>query len=109
MITGLVLGGARLVGELVHKSSPMSMGLFTTLIEMNFLHFAILLFVICSLVLIIVSLMTAKPDEKKISGLTFATTNKAMRLAETTSGKRMNIFFSVLLIATVLILWIVFR
>lgn len=109
MITGLVLGGARLIGELIHKSTPISLGIITSIVEMNFLHFAIVLFAVCSLVLIIVSLMTAKPDEKKIAGLTFATTNKAVRLAETTPGKRMNIFFSVLLITTVLILWIVFR
>jgi SSS family solute:Na+ symporter len=109
MITGLVLGGARLVGELIHKSSPIPASVFTTLIEMNFLHFAILLFVICSLVLIIVSLITAKPDEKKIAGLTFATTDQAMRLAETGTGRRVNIVLSILLIATVVGLWIVFR
>lgn len=109
MITGLVLGGARLVGELIHNSSPISLGVFTTLVEMNFLHFAILLFVICSLVLIIVSLMTTRPDEKKISGLTFATTDSSMKLDETTSSKRLNILFSVLLIAMVVVLWIIFR
>lgn len=109
MITGLVLGGARLVGELIHKSSPISVSVITTLIEMNFLHFAILLFVICSFVLIIVSLMTARPDEVKIKGLTFATTQKSMELEETTSSRRVNILFSVLLIAVVAVLWIIFR
>jgi SSS family solute:Na+ symporter len=109
MITGLVLGGARLVGELIHKSSPISVSVITTLIEMNFLHFAILLFVICSFVLIVVSLMTAKPDETKIKGLTFATTQRSLELDETTSSKRVNILFSVLLIAVVVVLWIIFR
>ncbi|MDP2208353.1 MAG: hypothetical protein Q8K98_06225 [Bacteroidota bacterium] len=75
MITGLILGGGRLVGELIHKSSPITLGFFTILIEMNFLHFAILLFVVCSAVLIIVSLMTVKPDEQRIAGLIRQLTN----------------------------------
>lgn len=108
MITGLILGGGRLVGELIHKSSPITLEFFTILIEMNFLHFAILLFVVCSAVLIIVSLMTAKPDEQRIAGLTFATTDKSVRLSETTAGRTMNIFFTVLLIATVVTLWIIY-
>ena len=40
---------------------------------MNFLHYAIFMFVVCSFVLIAVSLMTKAPDRKQLAGLTFAT------------------------------------
>ena len=43
------------------------------LLDMNFLHYAILMFVICSGVLVVVSLLTPAPDRRKLAGLTFAT------------------------------------
>ena len=86
---------------------------------MNFLHYAILMFVICSLVLIGVSLMTPAPDRKKLAGLTFATVNEKMDLtpvaqvhkpaAESALEHRLNLGFSVALFATVVGLWIYFR
>jgi len=85
---------------------------------MNFLHYAIFMFVVCSVVLIGVSMMYPAPDRKKISGLTFATVGEkldttdasAPHLAKETKLERaMNVVFSLALIATVVGLWIRFR
>jgi SSS family solute:Na+ symporter len=90
------------------------------LIDMNFLHYAILMFVICSLVLIGVSLMTPAPERKKLAGLTFATVDDKMAVtpvrtieykpaAETAMEHRVNIVFSLGLFCTVVGLWVYFR
>ena len=50
--------------------SGVTAGWFTGI---NFLHFAIVLFAICTAVLVAVSLMTAPPPEDQIAGLTFRT------------------------------------
>jgi hypothetical protein len=80
------------------------------------------MFVICSLVLIGVSLATPAPDRKKLAGLTFATVSEKMDVvavtptalqykpaAETVMEHRVNIVFSTALFLTVVGLWIYFR
>jgi SSS family solute:Na+ symporter len=89
-------------------------------VDMNFLHYSILMFVICCLVLIGVSLMTSAPERKKLAGLTFATVDEKMEVtpvraldhkpaAETAFEHRLNVVFSLALIATVVGLWFHFR
>ena len=87
---------------------------------MNFLHYAILMFVVCSAVLVVVSLLTPAPDRAKLAGLTFATVDEKLdatavagRAAalrrESPFARRLNFVFSLLLIATIIALWIHFR
>src|SRR5205814_9573797 len=76
LLTGFVLGAVRFVAEIMDRAAGGTR--FTSpairwLVDMNFLHYAIVMFVICSVVLIGVSLMTPAPDRKKLAGLTFAT------------------------------------
>jgi SSS family solute:Na+ symporter len=122
LLSGFMLGAIRFILELMdaaHGGSYFSNSLVVWLVKMNFLHYAILMFVICSLVLIVVSFLTAPPDRKKLVGLTFATVNEKMDIsplqadykppAETTTERRVNVIFSLALIATVIGLWIYFR
>jgi hypothetical protein len=78
------------------------------------------MFVICSVVLVGVSLATPVPDRRKLAGLTFATVDDKMDTVvvdarvrkpahETATEHRINIAFSLLLLATVIGLWIYFR
>ena len=86
---------------------------------MNFLHYAILMFVVCSVVLVAVSYMGPAPDRRRLAGLTFATVDDKMDTApvrkspklaqETAREHQVNVAFSVLLVATVVGLWIYFR
>jgi SSS family solute:Na+ symporter len=111
----------RFVFELRAKGgTPPAPGL-DWLVQMNFLHYAIFMFVICSLVLIGVSLVTPAPERRKLAGLTFATVADKMDVtpltpateykpaAETALEHRVNIVFSLVLVATVVGLWIYFR
>jgi SSS family solute:Na+ symporter len=85
---------------------------------MNFLHYAIFMFVVCAAVLIGVSYMYPAPDSKKLAGLTFATVGEKMDIEgvarvslakETRSEHLMNVAFTLLLLCTVIGLWIDFR
>ena len=95
-------------------------GFIAWLVTMNFLHYAIFMFIVCSVVLIGVSLMTPAPDRRKLAGLTFATVDDKMDTIplhgiarkpapETPTERMVNIVFSVALVATVVGLWIYFR
>ena len=73
LLTGFVLGAARFLLELRYAGQEMAEGLLQTFVRMNFLHFAVVMFVICVAVLIGVSLASAAPDRRKLAGLTWAT------------------------------------
>jgi solute:Na+ symporter, SSS family len=123
LLSGFVLGTVRFVLEIIDRGAG---GRFDNvfirrLIDLNFLHYAIVMFVICSLVLIGVSLMTPAPERKKLAGLTFATVSEKMDVslvgaadqrkpaAETAFENRLNIVFSLALVLTVIGLWVHFR
>ena len=68
LLTGFVLGMSRLVLEL--NRDLVGDGWLGWFVGMNFLHFAIFLFVICAAVLIVVSLATPAPDTAQVDSLT---------------------------------------
>ena len=117
LLTGFVLGSLRFVLEIFDKTMQFTSAPVRWLIDMNFLHYAVLMFIICSAVLILVSYATRPADPQQIAGLTFATIER--RLATTPAGLRLeeespaqrtiNIAASVLLVATIIGLWIWFR
>jgi solute:Na+ symporter, SSS family len=74
LIAGAVIGAARFIFELSRDSALVSGSPFlTTLVSINFLHFAILIFVISAAILVVVSLATQPERLEKLRGLTFAT------------------------------------
>src|SRR5437867_1091758 len=72
LLTGLALGAARLILELerAHLTAGTLVYKFATI---NFLHFAALLFVLCSAILVIVSLATPPPPPERVTDLTYQT------------------------------------
>jgi solute:Na+ symporter, SSS family len=119
LLTGFVLGAVRFITEFMAARGIQFSGITLWMVKMNFLHYAIVMFVICSLVLIVVSLMTSPPDRRKLAGLTFATVDEKMDTTlvkteykpakETRFEHLLNVAFSVLLAATVVGLWFYFR
>lgn len=105
LLTGFVLGMGRLLLELNKGRLD---GLLFTYADINFLHFAVVLFVICTAVLVIVSLLTPPPPVRKVAELTFATTTAPTPDAATEDRRRVDLALSVLLIACVAGLWIYF-
>jgi len=105
LVTGFVLGMGRLFAEL---NKDMFSGWLFTYADINFLHFAILLFLICSAVLIGVSLLTQKPQNEKLAGLTFSTKETDTKISVNQVWRRKDLILSVLLIGCVAIIWIYF-
>jgi solute:Na+ symporter, SSS family len=70
LLTGLVLGSGRLILEL--NKARLDGALFA-FADINFLHFAALLFVLCSVVLVLVSLTAPAPPRAQLEGLTYQT------------------------------------
>lgn len=122
LLTGFVLGATRFILELADRAAS---GRFESpvvrwIVDMNFLHYAIFMFVVCSIILIGVSLATPAPERRQLAGLTFATvddkldttdvsTPRRKPAQETPMEHRINVVFSLLLLATVIGLWIYFR
>jgi SSS family solute:Na+ symporter len=119
LLTGFVLGAVRFVTELMAAQGTEFGPALNWLVKMNFLHYAIFMFVVCSIVLVVVSLMSPAPERKKLAGLTFATVddkidttivqNVRKPAKETPLEHRINVVFSLALVATVVGLWIYFR
>jgi SSS family solute:Na+ symporter len=118
LLTGFVLGAVRFVFEVLDKSRHYESGLVRWLVDLNFLHYAIFMFVVCTVVLIGVSLMYPAPDRKKLAGLTFSTVDEKIDSAavsaphlarETHTEHATNLAFTGVLLATVISLWIYFR
>jgi SSS family solute:Na+ symporter len=100
LYTGLVLGTARLVLELGGASPA---GWLGRLVAMNFLHFAILLFLLCAVVLVAVSLATRPPDAARVEPLTI----KAERTVAATASAT-DVALSVTLVGLVVAAWLYF-
>jgi solute:Na+ symporter, SSS family len=74
LVAGAILGAARFIFELNRSSALVSESAFLSwLVSINFLHFAILIFVISAGILISVSLATQPETRARLRGLTFAT------------------------------------
>jgi solute:Na+ symporter, SSS family len=101
LLVGFVLGMGRLVAELNKGALD---GWLFYYADINFLHFAALLFAVCSLVLVLVSLTAPAPTSAQLEGITFQTT----RRAEPVAGERrvsLEMVLSGVLVLTVLVIW----
>jgi SSS family solute:Na+ symporter len=97
LVVGAVLGAARFLFELNRGSALVAGSPFLgQLVSINFLHFAILLFVVSLAVLVVVSLATAPESLSKLRGLTFATLDEDYRPV----GARDRSVFTMQIVAT---------
>lgn len=122
LVTGSVLGAARLVAEL--NQDALGGGILYRFADINFLHFGGLLFLACSAILIIVSLATAPPSMAQLGGLTLQTRGESAGRGEAESipgslehipdlgsapeWRRRDVLWSVVVLAGVLFTWIFF-
>lgn len=99
---GFVLGIGRLVLEFMSKEgaiylSPQSLG--GIFVNINFLHFALFLFIICSVALIVISRITASAENQ----------SQILTLGgKTISYEKSDVRLSILLVVAVLTLWLIF-
>ena len=102
LLTGFVLGLVRLVAELNKAALD---GALLVLASINFLHFAAILFVLCTIVLVLVSLTGPPPPREQIEGLTYQTTAKP---AEAPPRMSREAVLSGIVVIGILGLWLYF-
>jgi SSS family solute:Na+ symporter len=122
LVIGFVLGAIRLILELINGASRDGLPsgtLVETIAEINFLHFAVMLFIVCMAILIGVSLLTAAPVREKVAGLTFAlaeetvagqpeTDEIAADLESDPAWRRWDLILTVVLIICIGCIWLYF-
>jgi SSS family solute:Na+ symporter len=108
LLAGAVIGAARFLFEL-NRSSEFVAGspFLTAFVGINFLHFAVLIFVISAVILVLVSLATQPETLEKLRGLTFATLERAIAPPDRRVFN-FQIAASVGLVLLVTTLWVVF-
>ncbi|HSW44707.1 MAG TPA: sodium:solute symporter [Phycisphaerae bacterium] len=110
LITGFILGAVRLIAEL--NKSRLGDGLLLTYASINFMHMAVLLFAICSVLMIAVSLFTRPESESKLTGLTFATVDRSPEAAaasgSTPRQRTIQIWMSISVLAVLAAVWLYF-
>lgn len=97
LITGFVLGVGRLLCEINKESLS---GILLEITQINFLHFAILLFVICSAVLFLISANSERPTQEQIQNTTFQESFKIL--------DKKDFALSVGLVVVILVCWLAF-
>ncbi len=108
LLVGAVLGAARFVLELNRSSEFVTASpLLTAFVGINFLHFAVLIFVDSAAVLVMVSLATQPETLEKLRGLTFATLERDIAPPDRRVFN-LQIAVSIGLVLLVTSLWIVF-
>ena len=108
LLVGFVLGAARFILEVIYAGQPLE-GFLKFYVGMNFLHFAVLMFVICVGVLLAVSLVTPAPASDKVADLTFETSVGEVAPAGGFSWQsKLPAAFALVLIVTVISLWVYF-
>lgn len=108
LITGFILGMGRLAAEL---NKEFLNGWLYWYADINFLHFALFLFVICSVILVVVSLLSPEPDQSRLTGLTFSTTDtvsESQCLARK-KWQQKDLWLSVVLLICVGLIWLYFN
>jgi solute:Na+ symporter, SSS family len=105
LLSGFVLGMGRLVLEI---NKPRLDGILLAFADINFLHFAIVLFVVCSSVLVVVSLLTDAPTANKVDGLTYGTPAQPDTTVHTSPWRRTDLLLTLLLILCVGAVWLYF-
>ena len=99
LLSGFVLGFMRFFLELYKDSLS---GFWHDIATINFLHFALLLFVICTVILITVSLFTEEPDKEKIKDVVY------QRAVDDTEVTKRSIWWTLGLFIIIAFLWIYF-
>lgn len=118
LLLGFLIGSGRFVLEILTHAGYALPAPLLWIASINFLHFAILLFAICSIALFIVSYLTEATYPERLRGLTFDTIHETVAAASFHDdlpeiGERRgwfwaNVIFSVVLVLTILVLWYIF-
>lgn len=107
MVVGFIIGVAKLTMQLFADKLPEG-GVLYQFATMNFLYFCIYLFLFSATWMVIVSLLTPKPTEAHLNGLTFATTVAEDKAASRASWNWLDVVLSLIVVAIILAVMLYF-
>lgn len=99
MVVGFIIGIIKLTLELFQNNLTGVLHDFATI---NFLYFCIYLFLFSVILMVVVSLLTPKPSEEQIKGLTFATTVAEDRAASRASWNKWDVILSLIVVVIII-------
>ena len=103
---GFVLGALRLILEFFYNQGKIVSGqypLFDTFVSINFLHFALYLFILSAVVMLIFSQFSPRPSQEKLQGVTFGKLSEGFF-----EIKRRDVVLTAGLVLIVLAIWLIF-
>jgi SSS family solute:Na+ symporter len=103
LISGFTLGMFRLALKVFGGGISTDSIIHKVFLAPNWLHYEIALFVIVIIIMIVTSMVTAKPDQAKIKGLWFGSANDEEKAVTRASWNNWDLVFSGLII--VVIVW----
>ena len=107
MVVGFVIGLAKLTLQMFKGELPED-GLLYSFATINFLYFCIYLFLFSIALMVTVSLLTPKPDEAHIRGLTFATTVAEDKAASRASWNKWDVILSLIVVVVIIGIFVYF-
>ncbi|QQS36998.1 MAG: sodium:solute symporter [Ignavibacteriales bacterium] len=105
LIGGFVIGILRIILEISKDSLS---GLLYDFATVNFLYFCIMLFTFSILLMTIVSLLTAKPSEEQLNGLTYSTTVKEDKATSRSSWTTFDLVLSLIVVVFIIAVFVYF-
>jgi len=105
LISGFIFGMTKLTLETVAKDAS---GWVGDVANFHFLYFAPLLFAGAVVIMIVVSLLTKAPDDKKLSGLTFASLTDEDKAASRASWNKWDVINTVIILLIIALVMIYF-
>ena len=110
LLSGIIIGLTRL-GAKVYYSNATDAGdswFKAVFYDFNWLFFCGVMLVVCCLVVILVSLVTEAPDEKKIQGLVFGTSTPEQKAATRASWNHWDVIHTVIILSFTVAFYIYF-
>jgi len=109
IITGFLLGMARLVFQATHEMYHIQWpGPIQTLVDINWLYFSFFLFVFTCVLILVVSQFTPKAPEAQLAGLTYKSVTKEQTADDRTSYGFWEIFHTAVIVGIIVSIYIYF-
>ncbi|MBM4040986.1 MAG: hypothetical protein FJ290_21000 [Planctomycetes bacterium] len=111
LLTGFILGMAKLGAQLITGVESLAPQLHPWLLafgKFNFLYFCLVLFGVSVTVVVVVSLLTPRPDAAKLNGLTYATISPESRAEARRSWNAWDVVHSLIILAVIAAVYLYF-
>ena len=110
LLSGIIIGLTRLGAKVYYSNATDAADSWFKAVfyDFNWLFFCGVMLVVCCLVVIVVSLMTDAPDQKKIQGLVFGTSTPEQIAATRASWNKWDVFHTIIILGFTVAFYIYF-